>query len=60
MENKKIRDAARIANIPLWRVADAVKVSEATLFRWLRRPLSPEREAILLAAISRLSEEVTQ
>lgn len=58
MENKKIRDAARIANIPLWKVADEVGISEPTITRWLRRPLSPEREAMLLAAISRLSEEV--
>ena len=58
MENEAIRKAARIAGVPLWRVADEVGISEPTISRWLRRPLSPEREAMLLAAISRLSEEV--
>lgn len=58
MENEAIRKAARIAGVPLWKIAYEVGISEPTITRWLRRPLSPEREAMLLAAISRLSEEV--
>lgn len=58
MENKTVRTAARVAGVPLWRVADEVGISEPTISRWLRRPLSQEREDMLLAAINRLSEEV--
>ena len=60
MENEVIRKAARVAGVPLWRVADEVGISEPTISRWLRRPLSQEREDMLLAAINRLSEEVPQ
>lgn len=55
MENEKVRRAARIANVPLWRVANQAKISEATLTRWLRVPLSAEKEQRLLDAISTLS-----
>lgn len=54
MENEKVRKAARTAGVPLWKVALAIGVSEPTLTRWLRVPLSPEREAVLMAAIDKL------
>ena len=54
MENEKVRYAARIAKVPLWRIAIAIGVSEPTLTRWLRVPLSPEREAAVMSAIERL------
>ena len=57
--NERIRRAARIANVPLYAVAHAVGVSEATLGRWLRVPLSEEREQRIMAAISELSQGVS-
>lgn len=54
MENEKVRKAARTAGVPLWKVALAIGVSEPTLTRWLRVPLSPEREAVIMAAIDKL------
>ena len=56
-ENSNIRNAARIANIPQWKIADALGISEATLTRWLRFKLSTERENKILAIIDRLTQE---
>ena len=56
-ENENVRKAARIAGIPLWRVAAAVGVSEPTLTRWMRFPLSEERERKIMAAIAALEKE---
>ena len=54
LENMKVRRAARAAGIPLWKIAVAIGVSEPTLTRWLRVPLSCERETAIMDAISRL------
>lgn len=53
-ENEHIRKAARVAGVPLWRVAAAVGVSEPTLIRWLRFPLPEEKEARIMEAIAAL------
>ena len=57
MENTHIRKAARVAEVPLWRIALEIGVSEPTLTRWLRVPLSAEREAKIMQAINNLSKE---
>lgn len=44
MANREFRLFARGHGVPLWRLAQAVGVGEATLTRWLRVPLSTERE----------------
>lgn len=51
MENKEFRLFARGHGVPLWRLAQAVGVGEATLTRWLRVPLSTEREEQLREAV---------
>ena len=53
-ENEHIRKAARIAEVPLYKVAEAVGISEPTLQRWLRVPLSAEREQRIMEAIKGL------
>lgn len=58
MENNKIRVAARVAGVPFWKIAQKIGSSEPTLTRWLRMPLSAEREGIILAAIKKLEKEV--
>ena len=58
MENNKIRVAARVAGVPFWKIAQKIGISEPTLTRWLRMPLSAEREGIILAAIKELEKEV--
>lgn len=57
-ENELIREAARKAGAPLWRIAAAIGVSEPTLIRWMRFPLPQEKEARIMEAISILSREV--
>lgn len=57
-ENENIRKAARVAGVPLWKVAAAIGVSEPTLVRWMRFPLPAEKEARIMAAISVLEKEV--
>lgn len=57
-ENEHIRKAARMAGIPLWKVAAAIGVSDPTLTRWMRFPLPKEKETLILKAISTLEQEV--
>lgn len=58
MENAKVRRAARIAGVPLFRVAAEIQVSEATLQRWLRFPLPTEKEERIMVAIEKLGRDV--
>lgn len=57
-ENQKVRKAARMAGVPLWRVALSIGVSEPTLMRWLRVPLPADKESRIMRAISTLEKEV--
>lgn len=56
-ENHEVRKAARVAGVPLWRVALAIGVSEPTLTRWLRIPLPEDKEKRVMAAIAALEQE---
>lgn len=56
-ENQSVRRAARVAGVPLWKVAAAVGVSEPTLTRWLRVPLPEDKEQRIMTAISALEQE---
>lgn len=58
-ENEKIRLAARIAGVPLWKVAAAIGISEPTLTRWLKFPIPDEKEQRIMEAINVLSQEVS-
>lgn len=55
--NKKVRDAARIADVPLYAIAHEIGVSEPTFFRWMRFQLPPDKEKQVLAAIKTLERE---
>lgn len=57
-ENLTVRQKAKAAGIPLWKIAATIDVSEPTLIRWLRFPLSKERESRILKAIDKLAQEV--
>ena len=57
MVNKEVRRAARIANVPIWKVAYALGISEPTIFRWLRTELPEEKKSAILEAIDKLSKE---
>ena len=53
-ENFTVRNAAKKAGVPLWRVAATIGISEPTLIRWLRFPLPAEKEQRILTAIAEL------
>lgn len=54
--NADIRSAAKAAGIKQWEVAAQLGISEPTLIRWLRFPLSADRENAILQAIAELSQ----
>lgn len=53
-ENQKIRRAARVADVPLWKIAAQIGVSEPTIYRWMRLPLPEDKERMILEAIKEL------
>ena len=55
--NSAIKDKAKNAKIYWWQIAAKIGVAESTIIRWLRMPLSAEREAIIMAAIEDLAKE---
>ena len=54
--NEKIKSEIKRRHLYQYQVAAEVGVSEFTLLRWLRMPLTKEREDKLLSAINALSE----
>lgn len=54
MENEEIRLAARKHGVPVWKIARELGVSEQTLYRWFRVPLSKETEKAVWESIERL------
>lgn len=58
-ENVEIRRAAKAAEVPLWKIASFLQISEPTLTRWMRFPLSEEKQERIMEAISVLGQEVT-
>lgn len=56
--NQTIREAAKRKGVKHWRIAEYLGISEPTITRWLRTPLSPEREKAVMEAIKALAKEV--
>ena len=54
MQKNEVIEQLAQKNIPLWRLAAEVGISEGSLIRWLRFPLSGEREDRVRAALGRL------
>lgn len=55
--NQKIREAAKMKGVKHWQIAGYLGISEPTIMRWLRVPLSPEREKAVMEAIETLAKE---
>lgn len=58
-ENAHVRQAARSANVTIWRIAREIGVCETTLNRWLRVPLTEEKEQAIMEAIRKLEQEAS-
>lgn len=54
--NQTIRDKARKCGVRHWQIAQKLGISEPTIMRWLRTPLTPERERMILNAIEKLAK----
>ncbi len=57
MQNERIRNKAKAHGVRLWEIAAHIGVSEPTFTRWLRFPLSPEREGEIENAIGDIARE---
>lgn len=56
-ENKSVRELIGKNGVRHWRVALKLGVSEQTLVRWLRVPLSKEKEKAIRAAVDEILKE---
>ncbi len=57
MQNIDLKQAAKQADVRIWRLADYLGISEATMTRKLRHELPEEEKQKLLSAIDRLAKE---
>ena len=58
-ENQAIREYAKKKGVKLWQIALSLGISEPSLIRWMRVPLSSEKERNILEAIDAISQEVS-
>lgn len=57
MRNQDVRKAAAAAGVRLWQIAEALGIADCSFSRKLRKELSPEAKAEILAIIDRLAKE---
>jgi len=57
MPNRELRKLARINEIPQWKIAQRLGVTEMTLYRWMRVELDPEKSERIRQAITALAAE---
>ena len=55
LANVEIRSAMQEAGLYQWEVAFALGISEMTLMRWLRTPMTDKQKEQVLAAIAQLT-----
>lgn len=55
--NQTVRDAAKMNGVKHWQIAEYLGISEPTIMRWLRAPLSAEKEKAIMEAIEALAKE---
>lgn len=55
--NQTIRNAAKMHGVKHWKIAEYLGISEPTIMRWLRTPLSAEKEKAVMEAIEALAKE---
>lgn len=55
--NQKVRELAQKTGVKHWQIAEHLGISEPTIMRWLRVPLSEDREKAIMTAIMELAKE---
>lgn len=58
-KNQDIRDAATAAGVRLWRIADALGITDGTLSRRLRHELPQSEKERILEVIQAFEKEVS-
>ena len=56
MACEKIKQAARMRNVPIWKIADKYGKAESTMYRLMRHELPPEEEERILSIIDEIAE----
>lgn len=56
MSNQVIREAAKMASVKHWQIAESLCISEATLCRWMRKELPQETKQEIFKAIKKIKE----
>lgn len=56
--NPRIDERKTAANVPYWRIADELGISENTMLRRMRHQLPTDQEAEVLEAIDRAAEKM--
>ncbi len=52
--NSHIRNYLTMKGIPMWKVAEVIGISESTMTRWMRTPLSAEHHKKIMDAVSKI------
>lgn len=55
--NPEIRQAKENINVPYWKIAERLGVSENTLLRWMRQELSAAKKETILSEIEKMEDE---
>jgi hypothetical protein len=58
MSNQDIKIKIVASGLMKWQIADAINIADTTFSKWLRKPLSEEREKLVLDAIEKLTQRV--
>lgn len=54
--NEDLRRYAKMHGVYLWEIASEMLISEMTLMRWMRTPLSGNKRAAYINAVNKLSD----
>lgn len=54
MENIQLRSVLKMKGIPFWKIAKIIGISEPTMTRWMREPLSKEHYEKIMDAINQI------
>ncbi|EMI11235.1 hypothetical protein [Anoxybacillus gonensis] len=56
--NADVRLFVKNKGVYLWQVAEQLKISEATLIRWLRKPLRDDKKQAIINAVNELEKKM--
>ena len=54
MENLQLRSLLKMKGIPFWKICDVIGISEPTMTRWMRTPLTKDRYEKIFSAIQQI------